>query len=167
MLIVALQDDIDNLYAIWDTVVDRFLGVNLKKYEAFKIIYEHKHNYTLKDAIERVEYPQSFADIAKYLCNEIDECEKVKEENAELKNIIDNKLGSWIDYCKKHGSNTLTFDLLCEMFEMSISYDKLMTQLSTLFTRCHDSVRNDFALGNYGALHIVSADELKTKGKLK
>ena len=34
MLIVALQDDVDNLYAIWDTVTDRFLGVNLGKYEA-------------------------------------------------------------------------------------------------------------------------------------
>jgi hypothetical protein len=31
MLIVSLQDDIDNLFAIWDTVIDRFLGVNLKK----------------------------------------------------------------------------------------------------------------------------------------
>lgn len=35
MLIVALQDDIDNLYAIWDTVVDRFLGVNLKKIRSY------------------------------------------------------------------------------------------------------------------------------------
>jgi hypothetical protein len=29
MLIVALQDDVDNLYVIWNTVTDRFLGVNL------------------------------------------------------------------------------------------------------------------------------------------
>lgn len=31
MLIVALQDDVDNLYAIWNTVSDRFLGVNLRR----------------------------------------------------------------------------------------------------------------------------------------
>lgn len=55
MLIVALQDDVDNLYAIWDTVTDRFLGVNLGKYEAVmyklsKIIEERgeNHDYTKK-----------------------------------------------------------------------------------------------------------------------
>lgn len=29
MLIVAKQDNVDNLYAIWNTITDRFLGVNL------------------------------------------------------------------------------------------------------------------------------------------
>lgn len=38
MLIVALQDDVGNLYAIWDTITDSFLGVNLGKYEAVGII---------------------------------------------------------------------------------------------------------------------------------
>ena len=45
MLIVALQDDIDDLYAIWNTVTDRFLGVNLGKNEAVVIIMDYKGNY--------------------------------------------------------------------------------------------------------------------------
>lgn len=45
MLIVALQDDIDDLYAIWNTVTDRFLGVNLGKYEAVGIIMDYKGNF--------------------------------------------------------------------------------------------------------------------------
>lgn len=69
MLIVALQDDIDNLYAIWDTVTDRFLGVNLGKYEAAGIIMYHKKNCTFEKALERVEHPQPFKDIAKCLCD--------------------------------------------------------------------------------------------------
>ena len=69
MLIVALQDDIDNLYAIWNTVTDRFLGVNLGKYEAVGIIMDYKENYTFEEALDRVEHPQPFKDIAKHLCN--------------------------------------------------------------------------------------------------
>ena len=71
MLIVALQDDVDNLYAIWDTVTDRFLGVNLGKYEAVGIIMDYKENYTFEKALERVEHPQPFKDIAKRLCEEL------------------------------------------------------------------------------------------------
>lgn len=69
MLIVALQDDIDNLYAIWDTVTDRFLGVNLGKYEAVGIIMDYKGDYTFEKALDRVEHPQPFKDIAKCLCD--------------------------------------------------------------------------------------------------
>lgn len=71
MLIVALQDDVDNLYAIWDTVTDRFLGVNLGKYEAAGIIMDYKENDTFEEALDRVEHPQSFIDIAKCLCDEL------------------------------------------------------------------------------------------------
>lgn len=70
MLIVALQDDIDNLYAIWNTVTDRFLGVNLGKYEAVGIIMDYKGNYTFEEALDRVQNPQPFKDIAKCLCGE-------------------------------------------------------------------------------------------------
>ena len=66
MLIVALQDDVDNLYAIWNTVTDRFLGVNLGKYEAVGIIMDYKR-CNFKDALERVENPQPFIDIAKQI----------------------------------------------------------------------------------------------------
>lgn len=51
MLIVALQDDVDSLYAIWNTVSDRFLGVNLNKYEAVGIIMDYKGNYTFEEAL--------------------------------------------------------------------------------------------------------------------
>lgn len=71
MLIVALQDDVDNLYAIWNTATDRFLGVNLGKYEAVGIIMDYKGDYTFETALERVEHPQPFKDIAKHLCEEL------------------------------------------------------------------------------------------------
>lgn len=81
MLIVALQDGTDNLYAIWNTVSDRFLGVNLGKYEAVGIIMDYKGNYTFEEALERVEHPQPFKDIAKCLCKELNRDDN-KIENA-------------------------------------------------------------------------------------
>lgn len=82
MLIVALQDDIDNLYAIWNTATDRFLGVNLGKYEAVGIIMDYKGDYTFEKALDRVEHPQSFKDIAKHLCGELN------RDDTEVKNAI-------------------------------------------------------------------------------
>ena len=81
MLIVALQDDIDSVYAIWNTATDRFLGVNLGKYEAVGIIMDYKGNYTFEKALERVEHPQLFKDIAKHLCEELNR-DDTKVENA-------------------------------------------------------------------------------------
>lgn len=81
MLIVALQDDVDNLYAIWNTVTDRFLGVNLGKYEAIGIIMDYKGNCTYEEATDRVEHPQPFKDIAKCLCEELNRDDN-KVENA-------------------------------------------------------------------------------------
>ena len=82
MLIVALQVDIDNLYAIWNTATDRFLGVNLGKYEAVGIIMDYKGDYTFEKALDRVEHPQSFKDIAKHLCGELN------RDDTEVKNAI-------------------------------------------------------------------------------
>lgn len=82
MLIVALQDDVDNLYAIWNTTTDRFLGVNLGKYEAVGIIMDYKKDYTFENALERVEHPQPFKDIAKCLCEELCPCDDNKIETA-------------------------------------------------------------------------------------
>ena len=65
MLIVSLQDEM-GVYAIWDTVTDRFLGVNLGKYEAVGIIKDYE-KYNFSDALERVDNPQSFNDIAKQI----------------------------------------------------------------------------------------------------
>lgn len=86
MLIVALQDDVDNLYVIWNTVTDRFLGVNLGKYEAAGIIMDYKGNYTFEEALDRVQNPQPFKDIAKCLCEEL--------------NRDDNKVENVIQYLK-------------------------------------------------------------------
>lgn len=88
MLIVALQDDVDNLYAIWNTVTDRFLGVNLGKYEAVGIIMDYKGDYTFEKALDRVERPQSFKDIAKHLCEEFNRDDnKVEKAIQYLKDI--------------------------------------------------------------------------------
>lgn len=91
MLIVALQDDTDSLYAIWDTTTDRFLGVNLGKYEAVGIIMDHKKDYTFEKTLERVEHPQPFKDIAKCLCEEFNrDNNKIETATQYLKEI------SWI-----------------------------------------------------------------------
>lgn len=64
MLIVALQDDVDSLFAIWDTVCDRFLGVNLSQEESIKIIMDKKV-CTYENARSRTECPQPFHDLAR------------------------------------------------------------------------------------------------------
>lgn len=87
MLIVALQDDVDNLYAIWNTITDRFLGVNLGKYEAVGIIMDYNGDYTFEKALDRVEHPQPFIDIAKCLC--------------EVFNRDDNKIETATQYLKE------------------------------------------------------------------
>ena len=88
MLIVALQDNVDNLYAIWNTVTDRFLGVNLGKYEAIGIIMDYKGNCTYEEATDRVEHPQPFKDIAKCLCEELNrDDDKVENAIKHLKEI--------------------------------------------------------------------------------
>nr|DAE47950.1 MAG TPA: hypothetical protein [Bacteriophage sp.] len=69
MLIVALQDDIDNLYAIWNTTTDRFLGVNLTRDWAMDTIIQYKH-CSIAEANSRLDNPQPFKDIAKCLCEE-------------------------------------------------------------------------------------------------
>lgn len=80
MLIVALQDDIDNLYAIWNTVTDRFLGVNLDRDFAMDAIIQYKH-CSIAEANSRLDNPQPFKDIAKCLCEELN-CDDGKVENA-------------------------------------------------------------------------------------
>lgn len=59
MLIVALQDDVDNLYAIWNTVTDRFLGVNLDRDFAMDAIIQYKH-CSIAEANSRLDNPQPF-----------------------------------------------------------------------------------------------------------
>jgi len=119
MLIVALQDDVDNLYAIWNTVSDRFLGVNLGKYEAVGIIMDYKEKCTFEDALSRVEHPQPFCDITKCICDELKLCNNYSKSKewflAEIEMtrekikayaecfdgvIVDNK--TRIELCKSH-----------------------------------------------------------------
>lgn len=94
MLIVALQDDIDNLYAIWNTATDRFLGVNLGKYEAVGIIMDYKGNYTFETALDRVEHPQPFKDIAKCLCEELNRDDNKVEKAIQYLKEISWKIGT-------------------------------------------------------------------------
>lgn len=63
MLIVGLQDELGK-YAIWNTVTDEFLGVNLGKYQAVGIIMDYKE-CGFSDALKRVDNPQPFSDILK------------------------------------------------------------------------------------------------------
>lgn len=94
MLIVALQDDVDNLYAIWNTATDQFLGVNLGKYEAVGIIMDYKGDYTFETALERVEHPQPFKDIAKHLCEELNRDDTKVEKAIQYLNDISWEIGT-------------------------------------------------------------------------
>ena len=66
MLLVAKQDEVDNLFAIWDTVTDRFLGVNLKESDAISIIM-NKKDCSEEDAHSRIAHPAMFSEIAKHI----------------------------------------------------------------------------------------------------
>ena len=66
MLIVALQSEFEDKFAIWNTVTDEFLGVNLGKYEAVGKIMDFKE-CGFDEALSRVECPQPFSDITKYI----------------------------------------------------------------------------------------------------
>lgn len=94
MLIVALQDDTDDLYAIWNTTTDRFLGVNLGKYEAVGIIMDYKKDYTFEKALDRVEHPQLFKDIAKCLCEELNRDDNKIETATQYLKEISWKIGT-------------------------------------------------------------------------
>ena len=39
--------------------------------------------------------------------------------------------------------------------------EEIKSALNVLRTRCHENARDSFDKGNYGILHIVTADELK------
>lgn len=64
--LVAKQDEVDNLFAIWDTVTDRFLGVNLKESDAISIIM-NKKDCSEEDAHSRIAHPAMFSEIAKHI----------------------------------------------------------------------------------------------------
>lgn len=66
MLIVSRQSEFEDKFAIWNTVTDEFLGVNLGKYEAVGKIMDYK-GCSFDNALSRVEHPQPFIDIAKYI----------------------------------------------------------------------------------------------------
>lgn len=64
MLIIAIQDDVDMLYAIYDTCTDRFLTVNCPYFQAIGIVMDEK-GCSFEIAQDRVDNPQSFMDIVK------------------------------------------------------------------------------------------------------
>lgn len=134
MLIVAKQDDIDDLYAIWNTVTDRFIGVNLGKYEAVGLIMDYKgyDKCDFEQALSRVEHPQPFIDVAKQICDELEIVDsytnkRLEEENERLENIIDNELGGWLEWCRSHGStHGISYRLYYDMFDMSRKYEAVV-----------------------------------------
>ncbi len=86
MLIVAKQDNVDNLYAIWNTVTDRFLGVNLSYDDCIKTVMDYK-DCSYEDAKERADYPQPFDDIAKQIYWGF-EPDYVDEEPGDIQNAV-------------------------------------------------------------------------------
>lgn len=93
MLIVALQDDVDNLYAIWNTVTDRFLGVNLTRDWAMDAIIQYKH-CSIAEANSRLDNPQPFKDIAKCLCEELNRDDNKVEKAIQYLKEISWKIGT-------------------------------------------------------------------------
>lgn len=47
------------------------------------------------------------------------------------------------------------------------SLKRQVKKLESIRMRCHESARDSFDSGNYGCLHIVTADELKTKDNIQ
>ncbi len=86
MLIVAKQDNVDNLYVIWNTVTDRFLGVNLSYDDCIKTVMEYK-GCSYEDAKERADYPQPFGDIAEQIYWGV-EPDYVAEESGGIRNAV-------------------------------------------------------------------------------
>lgn len=93
MLIVALQDDTDSLYAIWNTVTDRFLGVNLDRDFAMDAIIQYKH-CSIAEANSRLDNPQPFKDIAKCLCEELNRDDNKIETATQYLKEISWKIGT-------------------------------------------------------------------------
>ena len=89
MLIVAVQDEVDLLFAIYNTVTDRFLGVNLGKYEAVGMVMDYK-KCNFSDALERIDNPQPFSDIAKAI-DVYDEDEAIHFLEVEISQSKDRK----------------------------------------------------------------------------
>ena len=80
---------------------------------------------------------------------------QLKDENDELKQRI----------AEFENENK---NLNIRIFQNEIEKEKknqvaeLKSMLESIRMRCHESARDSFDLGNYGCLHIVTADELKT-----
>lgn len=90
MLVVAKQDDVDNLFAVWNTVTDRFLGVNIPYDECIKMVMEYKE-CSYEKAKDRVDNPQPFDDIARYIRRGFEpDKDEILSKFEELKH--------WLDY---------------------------------------------------------------------
>lgn len=86
MLIIAKQDNKNNLYAIWSTAMCRFLGVNLSYGECVEIVMNCK-DCSREDAETRVGYLSPFDDIAECIyC--LSEPGWAKNETCDIKNAV-------------------------------------------------------------------------------
>ena len=66
MLIVSKQDNVYNLFSIWNTVSNKFLGVNLSYNECIELVREYK-GCSYDDAKEIVNNTRPFIDIIKQM----------------------------------------------------------------------------------------------------
>lgn len=123
MLIVALQDDIDNLYAIWNTVMDRFLGVNLTRDWAMDAIIQYKH-CSIAEANSRLDNPQPFSDIAKHIINGCEEGIYVKCPHCEeIRKLTPNETEKLLKTSKQ-----VVSDCLCgKLYTVEIDNDAIFT----------------------------------------
>lgn len=123
MLIVALQDDVDNLYAIWNTTTDRFLGVNLDRDFAMDAIIQYKH-CSIAEANSRLDNPQPFSDIAKHIINGCEEGIYVKCPHCEeIRKLTPNETKKLLKTSKQ-----VVSDCLCgKLYTVEIDNDAIFT----------------------------------------
>ena len=83
-----------------------------------------------------------------------EKCEKDEKKIKELEHELRKK-----DNSETYGLDFTEHD---KVFKDEIaSLKRQIEKLESIRTRCHESARDSFDLGNYGCLHIVTVDELK------
>ena len=94
------------------------------------------------------------------------ELEKSNEKVAKLETKLSNVQKTGDDYYNKCIDLTNQIaKLKSELESKGIEIERLkkrIGKLASIRVRCHESARDSFDLGNYGCLHIVTAEELKT-----
>ena len=93
------------------------------------------------------------------LKNSNEKLEKLESELFDVQKSADEYYNKCIDLTKQVAE--LESELESKVSEIE-RLKKRIGKLASIRVRCHESARDSFDLGNYGSLHIVTADELKT-----